>query len=601
MFRSWRTQFRARDLAGLLLVCASIIYLVPFVTKGWVPHDEGALGQSAEWVLTGGRPHVDYQELFTGGLSWLHSVVFKVAGIDLAHLRWLLFAAAAIAQFSLYAIARRFVRPVGAAMVAWVGLVWGFPNYFAAVPNWWILVCALVMIWALLRHLETGSTRWLIAAGLAVGIAIIMKQTGVYLLIALILSIVFGTDGSGRHLVSFGQAQLVRVGIAAATIGFALVITRHGLGSGELVYLVLPIAAVGLAFACSMDVSITHAQLRSALTAIAAAALPIALFLMPYLFSARLEDFVKGAIVLPQKRLQFASVAMPPAWASIIPAMFVAAVALVPLPPALARRHTLVSSVRWGLAAVMVLLSIRALMAYQFVWQVARTMAAMLPIAALWVFRSEAASALQKRRLFVLASTLAWASLVQFPYGTWIYFCFVAPIAVIACVAFADTRSWLDRVWMPPVVAVLLLFPIAAIHPAFLWSVPTWSAPQALDVSLDLPRAHLTVSERDARTYQRVVSIVETHLGAGTLMAGPDCPEVYFLAKRRSVASYEFFSNGGTTAGNQAEIEKWTAADVVVVNHRPGFTPSLSTSVVAAVRNQFPHSETVGKFEVRWR
>jgi hypothetical protein len=582
-------------------VCASIIYLVPFVTRGWVPHDEGTLGQSAEWVLTGGRPHTDYQELFTGGLSWLHSAVFKVAGIDLVNLRWLLLAAAAIAQFCLYAIARRFLRPVGAATAAWVALVWGFPNYFAAVPSWWILVCALVMIWATLRHLETGSTRWLFAAGLAAGIAIIVKQTGVYLLIALVLSIVFGTDGYDRDRVTFRLGHWVRIGIAAATIGFALVVTRHGLGSGELVYLILPIAAVSVAFARGVNVSITRAQLRTASTAITAAALPIVIFLMPYVFSGRLGDFVQGAIVLPQQRLQFASAAMPPAWASIVPAAFVIAVVLLPLPPALARRPSLLSALRWGLVAMAVLLSIRTLIGYQFVWQLARTMAAMVPVAALWVFRSEVASPMQKRRLFVLSSTLAWASLVQFPFGIWVYFCFIAPIAVIAGVAFADARSWLNRVWVPPVVAALLVFPVATTHRGYGWSIGALSVPQRVGVPLDLPRAHLTVSERDARTYQRLVSIIETHLGAGMLMAGPDCPEVYFLVKRRSVASFEFFSTRGTHVDHQAEIEKWTAADVVVVNHQPAFTPPVSTVVLTAVRDRFPYSEAIGKFEVRWR
>ena len=62
--------------------------------RGWIPHDEGMLGQSAERVLTGEVPHVDYEEPYTGGLSLMHALVFRLAGIDLIFPRWLLFAGA---------------------------------------------------------------------------------------------------------------------------------------------------------------------------------------------------------------------------------------------------------------------------------------------------------------------------------------------------------------------------------------------------------------------------------------------------------------------------------------------------------------------------
>ena len=50
---------------GALIVVAAVVYLIPFVPRGWVPHDEGMLGQAAEQVLHGGIPHVDYEEMYT--------------------------------------------------------------------------------------------------------------------------------------------------------------------------------------------------------------------------------------------------------------------------------------------------------------------------------------------------------------------------------------------------------------------------------------------------------------------------------------------------------------------------------------------------------
>src|SRR5580700_5397533 len=39
-----------RTLGGLMIV-AALAYLLHFVPRGWVPHDEGMLGQSADLVL----------------------------------------------------------------------------------------------------------------------------------------------------------------------------------------------------------------------------------------------------------------------------------------------------------------------------------------------------------------------------------------------------------------------------------------------------------------------------------------------------------------------------------------------------------------------
>src|SRR5262245_965948 len=119
-----------RRFAAAFLLLA-VAYLAWFVPGGWIPHDEGMLGQTAEWVLKGGLPHVDYQEPYTGGLTWLYAGIFRVAGVDLINVRWVLFAAASVALIVVYATIRRFLSPTGSVLATWVALVWSFPNYFA--------------------------------------------------------------------------------------------------------------------------------------------------------------------------------------------------------------------------------------------------------------------------------------------------------------------------------------------------------------------------------------------------------------------------------------------------------------------------------------
>ena len=156
-------------LIAVALVALSIVYLACFVSRGWIPHDEGMIGQSAERVLSGETPHVDYEEPYTGGLAQMHALVFRLAGVDLIYPRWVLFAGAVLAQALIYFILSRYLEPIAAALGAWLALGWSFPNYFAALPSWWLLVCALMCLWAFLRHVETGLMRYAVAARLAAG------------------------------------------------------------------------------------------------------------------------------------------------------------------------------------------------------------------------------------------------------------------------------------------------------------------------------------------------------------------------------------------------------------------------------------------------
>ena len=208
---------RRRSLIASLLVVAALAYLSRFVDRGWVPHDEGLIGQSADFVLRGGTPHVDYQEAYTGGLSQLYAALFRIVGVDLLHVRWLLFAGAAWAVFVVHAICRRHLPPIGAALGTWVALTWSFPNYFAGLPSWWLLICALTCVWALIRHDETSQWRYVLVSGLSAGIAVTVKQTGVYLVLALALSIAYGSRAIHPRAMRW-----VSRGLSALTVVFAI-------------------------------------------------------------------------------------------------------------------------------------------------------------------------------------------------------------------------------------------------------------------------------------------------------------------------------------------------------------------------------------------
>jgi hypothetical protein len=127
--------------------------------------------------------------------------------------------------------------------------------------------------------------------------------------------------------------------------------------------------------------------------------------------------------------------------------------------------------------------------------------------------------------------------------------------------------------------------------------------PPALNAPLDLPRAHLIVTRETARDYQAVVAAVRDHLGGGTLVAGPDAPEIYFLTGTVNDTGrfFDFFEAEGQGPAVQNALERWKRAAVIVINHTPGFSPPLPAATVTALVEAFPEGRRFGRYEVRWR
>jgi hypothetical protein len=596
------TRLIAAGLVGL-----SIVYLALFVPRGWIPHDEGMIGQSAERVLNGERPHVDYEEPYTGGLAWLHALVFKLAGIDLIYLRWLLFAGVVLAQLLTYLILRRYVQPIGAAIGTWVALSWSFPNYFAALPSWWLLICALACVWAFLRYAESRLLRYAAAAGLAAGISILIKQTGLYVLVALVMALLYSGGTNERDARVWWPGRLLYAGAAIVTVALAFAVLVTRLSLSDLVYLMLPI----LACSCVLLVDGACRSRRQSLdtlaapaVAVGAAALPLVCFITPYLIDQQIGSLVNGVFVLPQKRVQFAALEMPPAHWILAGLPLLAAV--MPLPA-----FTRVRELRPGygvlmlcvVGALLLAATPHSVVSYQIVWQAARAFAALLPVAICGMLICGNVRATDRRILFAFAAFLAWASLVQVPFSAPIYFCYVAPLAVIAAVAVASHRAALTRPMFGVSVSVVLAFALFSMNRGYLHNLGLFHQPLAIDTPLNLDRASLRVSQADTISYRRIVELVGAHIGEGQLVAGPDAPEVYFLTGRFSPSGtlFDFFTNHMSAEGQLNDMPGLSAANVVVLTHDRRFSLGVSAPLAEKVRRLFPTSEGVGTLEVRWR
>jgi hypothetical protein len=593
-----------RLVAGVLLL-AGCLYLVPFVDRGWVPLDEGMVGQAAERVLNGQLPHVDYEEPYPGALSYAYALVFSTTGVDVLHLRWTVFAAAVAGLATLYRILRRFQSPIAAAVTTLVSLVWTYPNYVSSLPSWWVLLCALVCLWAVIQHVDTGRTLFVVVAGLSAGIAFTLKQTGLYLLPPLVMSLMVISKpnesvGAGRGKLDAAARGIISLGAMALVLS----ITRSGLGGGEVVYLVSPIAASCAAFLLwnRWSEGVRPINWRAPVIAAASAAVPVLILLLPHIVTGHVGAFINGAFVLPQQRLQYTRLGMRP-----VSQMVAAGAALVWIcwsPPALSLREVrFVNVLRWFTAVGLVLFALRSSLVYALIWEGVRGTAALVPWIAAWLLiRGQVTDARSRTFLFASSSVAAWLSLSQFPFAAPIYFCYVAPLALVAGILAFKQAIPVRRLSEGPTFALALLFALLSMNRGYVWNVGSFHEVQHLGTPLELPRAHLQVADDEAAVFRRLVPLVTQHLGEGGLVAGPDTPDVYFLTGQFSPSGrlFDFFSAQSAITEEQ-RLAEWTRADVIVFFHGNRFSPPLPASLVSKLRHQFSRGESIPPFEVRWR
>ena len=187
------------------LLCLSAIYLWRFAYDGWIPHDDGMLGQIAERVIAGEMPHRDFDDPYTGLLGYLHGLGFLTFGISLRSIRLVLFLFTLAWLPAMYVLARHFVPPLGAALVTALAMTWTLPNYFAAVPSYYNLFLATFGMVALARHVDTDRRYWLGIAGAFGGLAFLIKSAGGFYFVAAALLFLVCRE---RETVSHGTDHL---------------------------------------------------------------------------------------------------------------------------------------------------------------------------------------------------------------------------------------------------------------------------------------------------------------------------------------------------------------------------------------------------------
>ena len=600
---------------------ASALYVAWHLDRGWVAHDDGALAQSAERLLHGELPHRDFDELYTGGLTWLNAAAFRLLGTTLYSMRVVLYAVFLCWIPAVFYIATRLVRPLAAVGVTLLCVVWSLPNYPAPLPSWYNLFLTVFGVAALFRWLESRHARWLVLAGVAGGLSVLVKVVGLYFVAAALLFLVYQAHEQSRtHELANASvttrrglvyASFATICLLAFTAALAIVV-RPQLHAAEAVQFILPGTAVAWLLIRN---EWTRPAGGSAARFIGLArllapfllgfALPVAIFLIPFARADALGALGNGVFLLPQKRFGVAGYRMLSLWSML---------ALVPvgllfvygrrIADRMNRRQVFVLAA--ALAAYLLATGWLAL-GYRFVWYAARGALPVLVLLAIAVLSREQGTdeetKLARSRLLLLASTTAVFTLVQFPFSVPIYFCYVAPlVALLATSLYRDARPM-----APAVPAALMVFFIAfavlRVNTSMLFGMGVVYRPYAPTASLGLSRGGLHVPEGEARMYRDAVVVLKRHARGGYTWAASDCPEIYFLSGLRNPTRvlFDFFDDeAGRTARILSALEK-KGVTAIALNGTPQFSPWFSSELIAELERRYPNGENLGKFQVRWQ
>lgn len=615
----------ARHYAGPLLFSlvfvVSALYMAHELKRGWMPFDEGTLAESAERVIHGGLPHRDYHELYTGLLSYINAAAFRAFGTNLASMRYMLFIFFLAWVPTFHYSASRFVSALPAAAATLLAVVWGLPNYAAAMPSWYNLFFATFGLAALLRYIETQNKRWLTVAGVCGGISFLFKMTGLYFVAGALLFFAFREQLNREHvpaaraeIVLYRVFQLLSV-VSYEILLFALL--RKQANTAAYLYFWLPNLAIGGMilwyefYGREKDGRRFGFLLREIFFFGLGIALPIAVFLLPYLLTGSLSQCIADFLIQPG---QIMSGGIKPSLLFLVVGLFVDSI-LIGSAFLSARTKPAPGDVVWLaipavlLVGVALLLASRMHLFFTLAWA---AMWAMAPLAvALGVgilihsFCVGQVSHIRLQQLLLVLAVTATCSLIQYPLSFPNYFCYVAPLVILSVAA---VLSFFDS---PPhllIGATFIFYCVYAVFemtPGFIYNMGSNFSPDVQTVELKVQRAGgLRVDAVSAGEYDQLNSLIRQNAHGEVILAAPNCPEVYFLYGFQP-PNRDFFSFSDDSRQETASVLKTLAINhinLVVVNHRDSmFIPLVSSDLRKMLEREFPNSENAGDFEVRWK
>ncbi len=612
------SYLQSRNGVLMIVLTISSFYLWNVADRDWIPFDDGSLGHAAERVLQGEWPHRDFDDIYTGGQAGYHALLFRLFGIDLLSLRMGLFIFCPPFMAAIYAISTRFCRPWVAGAITLLCMVWSVPNYFASMPSWYNLFFATFSVLAILKHIETSQARWLFLAGLCGGVSMLFKMVGLFAIGAGVLFLAYREQSiaaqSAQRSNNKSYSVFVWAGLAIF-IGNLVWLVAKRVSTASIIHFLLPgvvlctiIAVNEWKFFRRPRVGRLKKMLGMTIPYIGGALLPVVLFVIPYVTTSSLEALGYGVFIRPQMRVQRTYVALPPVTAQML---------ILPLGLLLlGRRFWRSPKTEWIiLAPVCFVLSLLVWFGgrqelYVGVWNSVRAIVPVTTLIACPLLLGGQGS-VQKQTLFLLVSMADMVSLIQFPASLGIYFCYMAPLAILAVASLGLSRASVPRILLFAAMSFYFLFAVVWMNRSDTFTL-SLRHDTFEDAQLGIERGHLRVAPHWAKIYQALVAEVEKHSPKDAFIyATVDSSDVYFLCNRKNPTRtfYEIFDDDYLTdpAGYARRIKELLERKrVKVVVLRWGgerYSGNIPPELLEWIIQRFPHVSRMpyDYFTVLWR
>lgn len=614
------SRFSAPHFLFAIVFLSSALYMGWELKRGWVPSDEGTLAEAAERVLNGQLPHRDFHEGYTGGSSYLNAAAFWLFGTNLASMRYMMFLFFLLWVPVLYYAISHFVSAPVASALTLLAVTWGPTNYGAAMPSWYNLFFATFGLAALLRYIEFSKWPWLLLAGFCGGISLLFKLPGVFFVNGALLFLVYR-----EQVIPKGPWSIQRKGIgyrALIVIGvslyeFFLVSVLSKLANAvTYLYFWVPQFLLGGILLWQEFRKIPLANGRFAFLARELAIFgvglltPIVLFLLPYALTGSIGLVIHDIFTVSSRLLAQASMKPPELWfveGCVANLLLLTVILLTRSSSKPNTREMAILGTPIAILIPLVLILARySKYLYQLLWSTIWVLAPVLVLIGTseMITTRDRLSVKRRQKVFLTLSVMSACSLIQFPFSNTIYFCYIAPLVVLAAAAIVGLMDHPPRLAAIAMICFCFLFAVLELTPGFVYHLGVEYAPDTQTVLLSLPRSGgLRVTAQSADEYVGVVNLIHEHARGNYILAKPDSPEVYFLSGFHSPTDTFFDFYEDTNGRTQRALEAIHSHNInlVVLNHRPPFAGPISADFQSAVEQEFPNRAEAGDFEVRWK
>jgi hypothetical protein len=598
---------------------AAALLGIAYLDRGWLAHDVGTLGHAAERVLAGELPHRDYVDVYTGGQAMVHAFAFRLFGVDVMTLRYVFFAAYLLWIPIVWLVARTFVGPTLAAVATLLAASLTLPVYGEAMPSWYNLFFATAGAGALLRYQDSRRASWLVLAGLAGGVSVLFKVTGLYYVAAGLLYLLYleGLDVGDDDASSDVGYRMLATTACGAMGALALLVVVTGSGAAGLVHFALPplaaVAVVAASLVESSDRSSGERLRRLARMAgpfIAAVVVPIVVFSAPYALSGALGALYEGVFVLPRLRFEFA------AWDAPSMMGFVPAAGLVAWAAAAGARDSVTARLV-VLAGGVIIVGVVALShidaLYRVTWWTLRALGPVVATLGGWLLLHRGRSLARGgddvgAKSLLLLGVFGFCNLIQIPFSAPVYFLYAAPLLVLAALAITPPQLLGNRQPVGGrllfVTVVILGFSVFRLDAGFLYHLGFRYRPHRQTEVLTLERVGgVRVTPEEKAEVERLVQGLAGLETGPSILAIPDAPEVYFLTGLTNPTRtlFDFFESATSRTEQVLAIVDEADLQVVVLNRRRLFSPPVEGPLLDSLIARFGLAAEAGRFLILWK